>query len=149
MKRKGKYPPPGPASAPAFLQDSAVPMAALETSAMIRTQIYLSRAEYDFLRGQSRRRDEPMAAIIRSFIDEKMQVPEEAWENNSLLAPPADANFTGPADGVLNHDHYVSGAPKKWMERRGKWVETPPLPEDYYTNPQSAAAYERLVERNK
>ena len=36
--------------------------------------------------------------------------------------------------------------PKKWMKRKGKWVETPPLPEDYHTNAASAAAYDRMVE---
>ena len=149
MKNKGKYPAAGSASAPAPMLDTDPSLAPPESAAMVRTQIYLSRAEYDFLQGQSRRRAESMAAIIRSLIDDKMQVPEDVWENNSLLAPPADPKFIGPEDGVLNHDHYVSGAPKKWAKRNGKWVERPPLPEDYYTNPKSAAAYDRSMERGK
>ena len=37
-----------------------------------------------------------------------------------------------PEDGAINHDHYIYGCPKKWMKRKGQWVETPPLPDDYY-----------------
>ena len=27
-----------------------------------------------------------MAAVIRNFIDEKMEIPEDAWTNNPMLA---------------------------------------------------------------
>ena len=27
-----------------------------------------------------------MAAVIRSFIDEKMEIPEDAWTNNPMFA---------------------------------------------------------------
>jgi hypothetical protein len=112
---------------------------------MVRSQIYLTQEEYNFLQSESVRRGEPMAAVIRSFIDEKMAVPDDVWENNPLLAPPADQGFVGPEDGAINHDHYIYGCPKKWIKRGGRWVEAPPLPEDYYSDRQSAEAYDRML----
>jgi hypothetical protein len=116
---------------------------------MVRTQIYLSQVEHEFIQTEATRRNQPMAAVIRSFIDEKMTLPDDIWENNPLLAPPADPSFVGPEDGAINHDHYVYGGPKKWMKRKGKWVEAPPLPDDYYTHASGAAAYDRRLEEAK
>ena len=87
-----------------------------------------------------------MAAVIRAFIDEKMAVPDDVWTDNPLLRPPTpDRSWTGREDGALNHDHYIYGTPKKWMRRKGKWVETPPVPDDYYSNPHSRRAYDDEV----
>ena len=44
----------------------------VQAAPMVRTQIYLNREEYDFVQAEARRRNEPMAAVIRNFIDEKM-----------------------------------------------------------------------------
>jgi hypothetical protein len=119
-----------------------------EDEAMVRTQIYLSRTEHNFIQHEAARRGQPMAAVIRAFIDEKMEVPDEVWTENSLLqAPAADPKWQGPEDGAINHDHYIYGTPKKWMRRKGEWVETPPLPEDYYTNPARRRAYDKEVNR--
>ena len=91
--------------------------------AMVRTQIYLTRAEHDFLMGEGNRRNLPMAAIIREYIDEKMEIPEDAWVNNPLLQPAVnDPGFVGREDGAINHDHYISGTPKRFQKVRGKWV---------------------------
>ncbi len=91
-----------------------------------------------------------MAAVIRDYIDEKMELPEEAWTNNPMLrAVPPDPTFEGHEDGALNHDHYVYGTPKRYMKRGGKWVETPPLPDDYYDNAASRAAYDEMVNREE
>ena len=115
---------------------------------MVRTQIYLSRREHAFVQTEAARRGEPMAAIIRTFIDEKMEVPEDAWTKNPLLDPPVeDAAWKGREDGARNHDHYVYGAPKQWTKRKGKWAPAPPLPEDYYSNPESRRAYDQEVDR--
>jgi hypothetical protein len=149
MKKKTAYR-SGQARPPEMLKDAAaVPSLAAEGapgSPMVRTQIYLSQAEHEFIQTEATRQNQPMAAIIRSFIDEKMTLPDDVWENNSLLAPPADPDFRGPEDGVINHDHYLYGGPKKWMRRKGKWVEAPPLPDDYYTDAACAAAYDRGLE---
>lgn len=138
---------PKAASKPAALRESAVAEPAAG-GPMIRTQIYLSRHEYDFLQTEARRRNEPMAAVIRNFIDEKMEIPDDAWTNNPMLEPtPHDPAFIGHEDSGINHDHYLYGTPKRWMKRSGKWVKSPPLPDDYYSNPKSRSAYDALVSR--
>ena len=87
---------------------------------MVRTQIYLNREEYDFVQTEARRRNEPMAAVIRNFIDEKMEIPEDAWTNNPMLRPtPHDPTFVGHEDSGINHDYYIYGTPKRWMKRKG------------------------------
>ena len=97
-------------------------------AAMVRTQIYLSKPEYDFLQAEGKRRDEPMAAVLRGFIDEKMRVPDEVWENNPLLDPPVnDPDYKRRGDGVVNHDHYIYGGAKKYKKVKGKWALQPPL----------------------
>ena len=116
------------------------------SSSMVRTQIYLSREEHEFVQAEAARLGEPMAAVIRSFIDEKMQLPEDAWSDNPMLRPtPVDPGFETPPDAAINHDHYLSGTPKKWIKVRGSWVEAPPLPADYYENETSYAAYHERV----
>jgi len=112
---------------------------------MVRTQIYLTRREHEFLQAEARRQNGSLAGVLRAMVEERMRVPEEAWDNNPLLAPPADPSFTGPEDSVLNLDHYLYGGPKKWIKRGGQWVEAPPLPADYHTNPRSTEAYDQMV----
>ena len=97
---------------------------------MVRTQIYLTRAEHEYLQGESARRGEPMAAIIRGLVDEKMRIPEDAWLNNPMLEPTPDVpGWEGHEDGSINHDHYVYGCPKKYEKVNGEWVLLPPLDE--------------------
>lgn len=159
MKRRRPAAPPSPASAPPPLAPSE-PLVLRDALAlpevpgrpeppMVRTQIYLTRAEHRFLQSEATRCGRPMAAILRDYIDERMGVPEASWEDNPLLAPPADPGFVGPKDGAVNHDHYVYGGPKRWVKRGGRWVEAPPLPEDYYTDAAVAAAYDRALEEVK
>lgn len=114
-----------------------------KSAPMIRTQIYLSPEEHRFLQVESARRGEPMAAVIRAFIDEKMSLPEDVWTHNPLLAPPADPAFLGPEDGVINHDHYIYGTPKRYVKKHEQWGPAPPLPDDYYTNEESRKTYNR------
>jgi len=122
----------------------------VDEPAMVRTQIYLSRREHDFLQSEGSRRGQPMAAIIRAFIDEKMDIPDWAWKNNPLLqAPVTDRVWEGREDGAANHDHYIYGTPKKWRKRHGQWVEAPPLPEDYYSNPERRRQYDEEAGNKK
>ena len=119
MKRLMKY--PATATEPMVLNDAMTLPS--EPPAMVRTQIYLNRAEYDFVQAQASQRGEPMAAVIRAFIDEKMQLPDEAWTNNPMLRPtPKDPDFELPEDAAINHDHYLYGTPKKYLKVSGKWV---------------------------
>src|SRR6185369_9545337 len=82
------------------------------SDAMVRTQVYLTRAEHDFLSREAARRGEPLSSVLRGIIDEKMMIPEEAWVNNPMLEPTPDVpGWEGREDGSLNHDHYVYGGP--------------------------------------
>lgn len=113
---------------------------------MVRTQIYLSKPEYNFVQREASRRDEPMAAVIRAFIDEKMEIPDDAWTNNPMLRPTVpDPDWDSPSDAAINLDHYLYGSPKKWIKVKGKYVEAPPLPEDYFDNRSSTEAYDKML----
>jgi hypothetical protein len=115
---------------------------------MIRTQIYLNQEEYDFVQTEARRRNEPMAAVIREFIDEKMEIPEDAWTNNPMLRSwPHDPDWKSHEDTGINHDHYLYGVPKDVIKVKGKWVDAPPLPDDYYENRASRDAYDRKIRK--
>jgi len=104
---------------------------------MVRTQIYLNRTEHEFVMAEAGRRNVPMAAVIRRFIDEKMAIPEDAWADNPMLRN-SDAEAAGPEDGSINHDHYVYGAPKRFEKKDGAWVEAGALPADYFDKPAGA-----------
>lgn len=94
---------------------------------MVRTQIYLTRAEHDFLQSEAGRRNEPMSAVLRGIIDEKMTLPADAWTNNPLLEPTVDdPDFEGHEDGSVNHDYYAYGGEKKYHKFNGKWVPINP-----------------------
>jgi len=140
-----KYPPHKSSSAE--LKETAVADKP-QSEPMIRTQIYLNKHEYDFVQREASRRDEPMAAVIREFIDEKMEIPEDAWTNNPMLEPtPHDPAFVGHEDSGINHDHYLYGTPKNVIKVKGKWVDAPPLPDDYYDNRASRDAYDRKIRK--
>lgn len=116
-------------SEPMILRDKAEVYEA-DAEAMVRTQIYLTRAEHGFLQGESARTGKPMAAVIRELIDDKMMIPDEAWTNNPLLEPTVeDPDYQGHEDSSLNHDHYVYGGPKKYEKSGAKWVLQPPIDE--------------------
>ena len=117
MKRKK----PKPAVEAAELHEAAAPY--IIEPAMVRTQIYLTRAEHDFLQTEASKRSEPMSAVIRGIIDERMKIPDDAWTDNPLLKPaPKIKSWKGRRDGSINHDHYIYGAPKKYHEVKGEWV---------------------------
>lgn len=119
MKRQTKY--PASTSEPLVLKDAlALPP---DPPAMVRTQIYLTQAEYHFLQAESQRRSEPMAAVLRAIVDEKMEMPANAWAENPMLqATPKDSKFDLPEDAAINHDHYLYGTPKKYGKVKGHWV---------------------------
>jgi hypothetical protein len=145
MKKKRSIKYPLRKSSALELKETALAQPA-EAEPMVRTQIYLNRREYEFIQREARRRDEPMAAVIRGFIDEKMEIPEDAWTNNPIFRPlPRDPDSEGHEDSGINHDHYIYGCPKKWIKVNGEYIEAPPLPDDYYKNPRSAEAYDRKL----
>jgi hypothetical protein len=143
VKKPAKY--PRAAKPAASLKESAAVEAGVG-GPMVRTQIYLSKEEYDFVQREASRRNEPMAAVIRGIIDEKMELPEDVWSNNPMLEPtPHDPDWEGHEDAGINHDHYLYGCPKKWIKVKGKYVEAPPLPDDYYENRASGEAYDMML----
>ena len=120
MKRPAKKQP----SKPDALKEAIAPHTV--EPAMVRTQVYLTRAEHDFLQSEAARRNEPMSAVLRGIIDEKMTIPEDAWTNNPLLEPtPYDPEYQGHEDSSLNHEHYAYGGQKKYGKKGGKWVLLP------------------------
>ena len=124
---KTKRTKPSTAGAPADHLKEVADLEANYGEPMIRTQIYLSRREHDFLQAEAKRRAEPMAAIIRSLIDHEMEVPADAWTNNPMLRPnPADPEWDSPPDAAINHDHYLHGASKAWVRQGDQWVAAPP-----------------------
>jgi hypothetical protein len=127
-------------SAPGILRDAALAFP-IEDEAMVRTQIYLSRVEHEFVQREAGRRNVPMAAVIRQFIDDKMEAPDNAWINNPMLAPSAeDPTWEGQEDAAINHDHYVYGTPKRFVKSHGKWIESPRLLEDHDVSRRTASA---------
>ncbi len=143
MKRQKKDKYPALKSSTMELKETAVET---KEAPMIRTQIYLNQEEHNFVRREASRRDEPMAAVIRGFIDEKMEIPEDAWTNNPMLKPwPRDPNWKGHEDGGINLDHYLYGVPKDYIKVNGTYVEAPPLPDDYYKDRASREAYDKMI----
>ncbi|HZV35594.1 MAG TPA: hypothetical protein VFB72_13555 [Verrucomicrobiae bacterium] len=145
MKKRAKYPKQKKSASELKETPAAV---VVPSEPMVRTQIYLSKAEHDFLQAEARRREQPMAAIIRGFIDEKMEIPDDAWTNNPIFKPwPKEAysGSDGHEDAGINLDHYLYGVPKDWIKVKGEWVEAPPLPKDYYENRESAEAYDKMI----
>jgi hypothetical protein len=97
---------------------------------MVRTQVYLTKAEHEVLLAEAGRLGQPMAAVLRSLIDAKMAIPEDAWSRNPMLeASPEDPAWVGHEDGALNHDHYIYGSPKRYVQVNGQWASAPPSPE--------------------
>lgn len=143
MKRQKKMKYPAFKGSTMELKETAVEAT---EAPMIRTQIYLNKNEYDFVQREASRQDKPMAAVIRGFIDEKMEIPEDAWTNNPMLKPtPHDPDGKGHEDGGINLDHYLYGVPKDYIKVKGKYVEAPALPDDYYDNRASREAYDKMV----
>ena len=60
---------------PDLLKEAAAACVADEPP-MLRTQIYLSKPEHEFVQTEAARQGQPMAAVIRALIDEKMDIPE-------------------------------------------------------------------------
>jgi len=117
-------------SPPDVLRDApGPPPSGDEAAGMVRTQIYLTRPEHGFIAAEAARRGEAMAAVIRGYIDDKMRLPDAAWTTNPMLEPtPPDAGLKLPEDAAINHDHYLYGAPRKYVKKRGQWVLAEPEP---------------------
>jgi predicted transcriptional regulator len=87
----------------------------LYNATMIKTQIYIPKTVHKRLTHLAKVRKEPMAKLVRDFIDEGLQ-REQAQQGSGIEVLQALAEIKargGPKDLSTNHDYYLYGAPKK------------------------------------
>ncbi|MFK7911628.1 MAG: hypothetical protein AB8F34_13655 [Akkermansiaceae bacterium] len=76
---------------------------------MVRTQVYLTPAQRDFLQNEGKRRGGSMAAALRQIVEERMRPEGTAWMGNPLLDEPAkDPAFVGAGSGNADAEIYGS-----------------------------------------
>jgi len=77
---------------------------------LVRTQVYLSVEQRDFLRDEGRKRDVSMAAALREIINERMKPAVVSWEGNPLLDDVVvDPGFKSTGAGSLDADASIYG----------------------------------------
>jgi hypothetical protein len=70
--------------------------------------------------------DASLQALVESIEYFLSTEPEPHSGQSPLLDPPA-ADYDGPEDAAINHDHYLYGGPKQYEKVDGKWVLQPPI----------------------
>jgi len=84
---------------------------ASEPKEMVRTQIYLTPQQRDFLRSEGLRRGVSMAAAIRAMVEEKMRPGGGGWVGSPLLEATAeDATFQSDGHGSVGSDQNIYGS---------------------------------------
>lgn len=77
---------------------------------LVRTQVYLSVEQRDFLREEGQKRGVSMAAALREVINERMKPAVVNWEGNPLLEEVVgDPEFSSSGTGSLDADAAVYG----------------------------------------
>lgn len=71
-----------------------------------RTQIYLTKEQYQFLRQQSEKKRASIAKIIRELIDERLHKDKD-YEDNPLFSIGKDGFSMGRGKGSVRHDEYI------------------------------------------
>ncbi|PID81805.1 hypothetical protein CSB20_01120 [bacterium DOLZORAL124_64_63] len=80
-----------------------------EETGLVRTQVYLTPEQRDFLRNEGRRKGVSMAGALRQLVEERMRPGGSGWEGNPLLDEVAeDASFTGAGSGNVDEAVYGS-----------------------------------------
>ncbi|MBI5641494.1 MAG: hypothetical protein HZA17_13825 [Nitrospirae bacterium] len=77
----------------------------METTAH-RTQIYLTREQYQYLRQQAERKKASIAEIVRELINEHLP-KEKDYEDNPLFSVGKDGFTMGRRKGSNQHDEYI------------------------------------------
>lgn len=72
----------------------------------IRTQIYLTKKEYEYLQRQSEAQQASIAEVVRHLIDEKMP-GEKDYEDNLLFSISKNSFSMGRKEGSEKHDDYI------------------------------------------
>lgn len=71
-----------------------------------RTQIYLTKEQYQYLRQQAEKKKASIAEIVRRLINE--QLPKEKdYEKNPLFTIGKDGLSLGRHKGSVKHDDYI------------------------------------------
>ena len=77
---------------------------------LVRTQVYLSVEQRDFLRDEGQKRGVSMAAVLRGIINERMKPSVVHWEGNPLLDDVVvDLGFKSTGTGSLDADAAIYG----------------------------------------
>lgn len=76
-----------------------------------RTQIYLTKEQYQYLRLQAEKKHSSIAGIVRELIDQRL--PKDAdYEENRLFSLSADKLKLNRKQGSSQHDDYIYGRKK-------------------------------------
>lgn len=71
-----------------------------------RTQIYLTKEQYQYLRQQAEKKKASLAEIVRRLINERLP-KERDYEKNPLFTVGEDGLSLGRRHGSARHDAYI------------------------------------------
>lgn len=74
-----------------------------------RTQVYLDKNQYDFLKEQSKNQDKSMANLIRDWIDEKRRILFQKDGDKDTLFEIRGLFKSGQTDIAEKFDDYLYG----------------------------------------
>lgn len=76
---------------------------------MVRTQISLTEEQMAALRDVARRRDQPIAAVVRAAVDQMLEEEAQRDRLRRALEAVAEGGFaSGHDDVAVNHDAYLA-----------------------------------------
>ena len=76
-----------------------------------RTQIYLTKEQYQYLRQQAEKNHSSIAGIIRELIDQRLP-NDNAYKDNPLFSLSDNSLKMGRKKGSRQHDDYIYGQRK-------------------------------------
>jgi hypothetical protein len=76
-----------------------------------RTQIYLTKEQYQYLRQQAEKNRSSIAGIIRELIDQRLPKDND-YKDNPLFSLSDDSLKMGRNKGSRRHDDYIYGRKK-------------------------------------
>ena len=71
-----------------------------------RTQIYLTKEQYGYLRHQAEKKKASIAEVVRELIDERLP-KEKDYKDNPLFSICKDGLSMGRPKGSVKHDEYI------------------------------------------
>ncbi|MEW6416582.1 MAG: CopG family transcriptional regulator [Nitrospirota bacterium] len=76
-----------------------------------RTQIYLTKEQYQYLQRQAEKKKASIAEIVRELINERLPKDKD-YEDNPLFSIAKDGFSMGKPRGSMKHDEYIYGKRK-------------------------------------